>query len=232
MTNPYLSLIGKARAISVLEAISMNIVLGTRNKKKVEEIKRIVKDMPISICTLDDFPDCPEVNEDEDTFEANAVKKAVAVSKYTGMIALADDSGLEVYALDGAPGVLSARYAGDAADDRRNIEKLLYEMRSIGEEKRRARFVCCIALALPDGSVNTFYGYSEGRIGTEPRGSNGFGYDPIFYPDGHSRTFAEMDDVEKDAISHRGRALREVQQYLREKIRQSQKHGARTDSMG
>jgi len=217
----------------------MNIVLATRNKKKVEEIKRIVAGMPISLYSLDDFPDCPDVNEDEDTFESNAVKKAVAVSKYTGMIALADDSGLEVYALNGAPGVLSARYAGENADDRKNFEKLLNEMRSIPDEKRGARFACCIALVFPvgdstlrDGKVETFMGYSEGSIGKEPKGSNGFGYDPVFYPAGYKRTFAEMGDAEKDAISHRGRALRDVQRHLGEKIRQSQKHGAGTDSIG
>lgn len=193
----------------------MNIVLATRNKKKIEEIRRITEGMAISIFTLDDFLGCPEVEEDEDTFEENAIKKAIAVARYTGKTALADDSGLEVYALNGAPGVLSARYAGEDADDRRNLEKLLYEMRSIVDEKRGARFVCCVALASPDGSVKTFSGYVEGRIGTEPMGFNGFGYDPIFYPEGHSRTFSEMSDEEKDAISHRGKALREIQQYLR-----------------
>lgn len=196
----------------------MDIVLATRNKKKIEEIKRITSDMSISIFTLDDFPECPEVEEDGITFEENAIKKAITVARYTGKPALADDSGLEVYALSCAPGTLSARYAGEDADDRKNNEKLLYKMRSIVEEQRKARFVCCIAIALPDGSVNTFYGYSEGRIGTETKGFNGFGYDPLFYPDGYSRTFAEMSDGEKDAISHRGMALGKVQRYLRKKI--------------
>ncbi len=194
----------------------MDIVLATKNKKKIEEIKRITEGMMISILKLEDFPECPEVEEDGVTFEENAIKKAVAVAKWTGKPTLADDSGLEVYALNRAPGVLSARYAGEDADDRKNIEKLLYEMRSASGEKRGARFVCCIALAFPDGSARTFFGYVEGRIGIEPRGFNGFGYDPIFYPEGHSRTFAEMSDKEKDAISHRGKALRKVQQYLRE----------------
>ncbi|NCO67387.1 MAG: non-canonical purine NTP pyrophosphatase [Nitrospirae bacterium CG_4_10_14_0_8_um_filter_41_23] len=196
----------------------MDIVLATRNKKKIEEIKRITAGMAISIFTLDDFLGCPDVEEDGTTFEENAIKKAVTVARYTGKPALADDSGLEVYALSGSPGTLSARYAGEEANDEKNIEKLLYEMRLIVEEKRKARFICCIAIALPTGSVNTFYGYSEGRIGKEPKGFNGFGYDPIFYPDGYSRTFAEMNDEEKDAISHRGRALSEVQRYLREKM--------------
>lgn len=194
----------------------MDIVLATKNKKKIEEIKRITEGMMISILTLEDFLGCPEVEEDGVTFEENAIKKAVAVAKCTGKPTLADDSGLEVYALNGAPGVLSARYGGEDADDRKNIEKLLYEMRSVAGEKRGARFVCCIALAFPDGSARAFFGHVEGRIGIEPRGFNGFGYDPIFYPEGHSRTFAEMSDKEKDALSHRGKALRRVQRYLRE----------------
>jgi len=196
----------------------MDIVLATRNKKKIEEIKRIMAGITISIFTLNAFPGCPEVEEDGISFEDNAMKKALSVSKYTGKIAVADDSGLEVYALKGAPGVLSARYAGEGSDDRRNVEKLLREMRPYSTEKRGARFVCCIALALPDGTISTFYGYVEGEIGTELKGTNGFGYDPVFYPDGYSRTFAEMSDKEKDAISHRGRALKEVRRYLREKI--------------
>ncbi|MDH5203447.1 MAG: XTP/dITP diphosphatase [Nitrospirota bacterium] len=194
----------------------MDIVLATRNKRKIEEIKRIVKGLPISIFTLDDFPGCPEVKEDGATFEENAVKKAGAIAKCTGKCALADDSGLEVYVMNGAPGTLSARYAGEDADDRKNNEKLLYEMRLIVNEKRGARFVCCIALASPDGDVKTFFGHVEGRIGKEPKGINGFGYDPLFYPEGHNRTFAEMYDDEKDALSHRGRALRELQIYLNE----------------
>lgn len=196
----------------------MDIVLATRNKKKIEEIKRIMTGMAISIFTLSDFLGCPEVEEDGTSFEENAIKKAVTVARYTGKSSLADDSGLEVYALSGAPGTLSSRYAGEAADDRSNIKKLLYEMRLMVKEERKARFVCCVALALPDGSVTTFFGYAEGRIGTEPKGFKGFGYDPVFYPDSYSKTFAEMSDEEKDAISHRGGALKEVQRYLREKI--------------
>lgn len=191
-------------------------MLATRNKKKIEEMKRIMADLSISIRTLDDFPGCPEVEEEGITFEENAVKKARTVAQYTGKPSIADDSGLEVYALNGAPGTLSARYAGEDANDRRNIEKLLFEMRSIADEKRGARFVCCIALAFPDGKVKTFTGYVEGRIGREPRGANGFGYDPLFYPQGYRRTFAEMTDNEKDALSHRGKALNELQKYFRE----------------
>lgn len=192
----------------------MEIVIATRNPKKIEEIRRMLAGSALSILTLGDFPDCPEVEEDGESFEANALKKAVAVSRYTGKAALADDSGLEVDALAGAPGVHSARYAGEGADDRKNLEKLLDDLRPIVPERRTARYVCCIALAFPDGRTETAFGYVEGRIGTEPRGSNGFGYDPVFYPEGHDRTFGEMGDDEKDRISHRGRALRELARYL------------------
>jgi len=193
----------------------MVIVLATRNKKKIEEIKRIVEGISISILTFEDFPRLPEVEEDGTTFEKNAIKKAVVVAKHTGKPALADDSGLEVYALHGDPGTLSARYAGKDADDRKNIEKLLSEMSLVPDEQRKARFICSIALALPDGRVRIFSGSVEGRIGREPKGCRGFGYDPVFYPEGHNRTFAEMRDDEKDDLSHRGKALREFQGYLK-----------------
>jgi XTP/dITP diphosphohydrolase len=193
----------------------MEIVLATRNKGKIEEIKRITVSMPISIRTLDDFPGCPEVEEGGFTFEDNAVKKAITVAHYTKRPSIADDSGLEVYALNGAPGILSSRYAGVESDDKKNIKKLLHEMRSFDDDNRSARFVCCIALAFPDGNVKTFFGYVEGKIGREPKGAQGFGYDPVFYPVGHSKTFAEMTDDEKDALSHRGKALREFLSYLK-----------------
>jgi len=202
----------------------MNIVIATRNKKKAEEIKKIIKEgvaetvSPINIFTLDDFPECPEVEEDGNTFEVNAVKKAMYVARCTGMIVIADDSGLEVDALGGAPGVLSSRYAGEPTDDKKNIEKLLKEIKGIPDKERGARFVCCIAHATPDGDVKTFFGYVEGVIGKEPRGKSGFGYDPIFYPEGHDRTFAEMSNDEKNAMSHRGRAIRKLQSYLKERV--------------
>lgn len=173
-----------------------------------------MKGTPVSLYSIDDFPGCPEVEEDADTFEGNALKKALAVARYAGKPAIADDSGLEVYTLDGAPGVFSARYAGSDADDQKNRGKLLAEMKEVEESRRGARFVCYVVLALPDGRVETFEGYAEGRIGTEPRGSSGFGYDPIFYPAGYDRTFAEMDADEKDALSHRGAALEKLRTYL------------------
>ena len=192
----------------------MEIVLATRNEGKIKEIKRIVGQLPISILTIDDFPGCPEVVEEGVTFQENAIKKAMAVAQYTGKPSLADDSGLEVYALNNAPGIFSSRYAGEGADDGKNREKLLYEMRSLSDEERKARFVCCLALAFPDGGIEIFRGHVEGGIGREPKGSHGFGYDPLFYPKGHDRTFAEMEAREKDSLSHRGKALREFQKYL------------------
>lgn len=204
----------------------MEILLATRNKKKVEEMQRILRGMDVSILSMDDFPSCPEVEEDMDTFEGNAVKKAVSAAKFTNKAAVADDSGLEVYALNGAPGVMSARYAGENANDSANIEKLLKEMRIIPEGQRGARFVCCIALAFPDthsippfikggqGGGITFYGFVEGVIGREPKGRMGFGYDPVFYPAGHNKSFAEMLPEQKDALSHRGNALEKFKKYL------------------
>jgi XTP/dITP diphosphohydrolase len=198
----------------------MDIVLASRNKKKVEELKRIIEEglsgEEVNIFTPEDFPECKDVKEDGNTFEANAIKKAEYIFKCSGITAIADDSGLEVDALNGAPGVLSARYAGDSADDRANIRKLLTEMQDVPSEKRSARFVCCIALA-SRSEVKTFFGYVEGTIGTEPRGDKGFGYDPIFFPKGSHRTFAEMSEEEKNAISHRGKALKKLQSYLKEK---------------
>lgn len=200
--------------------MTIELVIATRNSKKIEEIRRILEGIPLTLFTLDDFPGCPEVEEDADTFEGNAAKKATAVAKYTGKPAIADDSGLEVAALGGAPGVFSARYAGEGTDDKKNLEKLLYELQRVEAGWRGARFVCVVALALPDGEVETFHGLVEGSIGTEPKGISGFGYDPVFLPAGFDRTFAEMSPGEKDALSHRGNALKKLREYLSSSMRQ------------
>lgn len=196
----------------------VDIVLGTRNPKKIEEIRRILQGPGIVIRTLEDFPGCPDVPEDAETFDANAVKKAMAVARHTGQTTLSDDSGLEVDALGGAPGVYSARYAGEEADDRRNLAKLLDEMRFVSDEERQAKFICCVALGFPNGTARTFVGNVAGTLAREPRGARGFGYDPIFCPVGETRTFAEMEEEEKDAISHRGKALRAVRDYLTDNV--------------
>lgn len=195
----------------------MDIVLATRNKKKVEEIRRITAGLAITVLSLDDFPGCPDVIEDRDTFEGNASKKALEVAQFTGKAALSDDSGLEVDALGGAPGVHSAYYAPDAesGNDPRNFQKLLRDLEGVPAGKRAARFVCCIALAFPGGEVRTFFGYAEGRIGSEARGKQGFGYDPVFVPEGNDRTFAEMGPLEKDVLSHRGKAIEKLAEFLR-----------------
>jgi XTP/dITP diphosphohydrolase len=195
----------------------MDIVLATRNKKKVEEIRRITTGLPITVRSLDDFPQCPETVEDQPTFEGNAVKKAREVAAFTGKPALSDDSGLEVDALNGAPGVFSARYAPDAAggNDPKNYEKLLRDLAGVPGAERTARFVCCLALAFPDGAVRTFFGRAEGLINHAPKGRQGFGYDPVFVPEGFSRTFAEMTSSEKDALSHRGKAIEFLSEFLR-----------------
>lgn len=192
----------------------MELVIATRNSKKIGEITRILEGLPVRLFTLADFPGCPEVVEDADSFEGNALKKAKAVAEYAQKPALSDDSGLEVYILNNAPGVFSARYAGEHADDRKNVDRLLSELSGVEDGMRRARFVCCIALAFPEGRVETFVGTVEGRIGREMKGVSGFGYDPVFYPEGHGRTFAEMSPREKDALSHRGRALEKLREYL------------------
>ena len=195
----------------------MEIVLATRNKKKIEEIRRIVVELPITILSLDQFPDFPETVEDQDTFEGNAEKKAVEVCRFTGKPALADDSGLEVDALGGAPGVYSARYAGDSGSgaDQKNYEKVLSELQNVPDDKRTAQFVCCLALAFPEDDVILFLGYAKGSISRNPKGISGFGYDPIFIPEGKSLTFAEMSGAEKDKLSHRGKALEKLVEFLR-----------------
>ncbi len=196
----------------------MELVLATKNKKKIEEIRRITSDMDIMILTSEDFPEIPEVVEDGLSFRENASKKSLAVAKYTGKTSLSDDSGLEVYALGGKPGVFSARFAGEGAEDSENFKKLLDLMKDIDDKDRKARFVCCIALTTPDFKTYFFEGTVEGSIIREPRGSNGFGYDPVFVPEGEHKTFAEMSDQEKDAVSHRGRALFKLREFLKSRI--------------
>nr|CRH06979.1 Nucleoside-triphosphatase [Candidatus Magnetococcus massalia] len=181
------------------------VVLATRNGKKLKELARALEGLEIEVVGLDRFPDAPEVVEDGDSFVANALKKAHAIAAYTQRPALADDSGLEVDALGGAPGVYSARYAGEGASDGDNVTKLLAAM--VGQEDKRARFRCELALMLPSGQQALFSGTVEGQISETIQGEGGFGYDPLFIAEGESRTFAQMTPQEKDALSHRGRAV-------------------------
>ncbi|MDY6824087.1 MAG: XTP/dITP diphosphatase [Thermodesulfobacteriota bacterium] len=184
------------------------LVIATRNKGKTKEIADLLADKPVKIKNLDDFGPIPEVEEDGATFDENAYKKASFAARVLGFPALADDSGLVVEALDGAPGVLSARYAGDNATDRQRCEKLLVEME--GRTNRKAAFECVISIAVPTGAALTYEGRSEGEIAREMQGENGFGYDPVFYYPSMDKTFAQMTGDEKNQVSHRGLALKEV----------------------
>ena len=188
----------------------MKLLIATRNAHKLEEIRRIFDFSGLEVLSAFDFPDIPDVEEDGDTLEANAIKKATEMARATGCWTLADDSGLEVEALDGAPGVYSARYAGEACSYEKNNQKLLRELS--GQSNRNARFRTVIALSSPDGEVRTVEGICPGRIIEELRGEHGFGYDPLFVPEGYEQTFAELSAEEKNTISHRARALQKAQE--------------------
>ena len=184
------------------------LVLATTNKNKVKEFQEMVGDFPVEIRSIADFGTIPECIEDGETFDDNAYKKALHTAKILGLPAIADDSGLEVEALNGAPGVYSARYAGENATDADNCEKLLKEMQ--GVSNRKAAFKCVLSIAVPSGPALTYEGSCEGTILEEKRGESGFGYDPLFYFEEFGKTFAECNSEEKNKVSHRGRALAEV----------------------
>jgi len=193
----------------------MQLVLATRNRGKIREIKYILSDFPIEIKSLLDFPNIPEIEETGNTFEENALIKAKTVAKLTGLPALADDSGLAVDCLNGAPGVYSARYAGEGADDKKNNEKLLRELEGIPLERRGAAFVCVIALCIPKGNCYIEEGKCKGVISLSPRGSYGFGYDPIFFLPDYGKTMAELPLEVKNQISHRYKALKKIKSLIR-----------------
>ena len=183
------------------------LILATTNTNKVKEFQEILKDFPIEIRSLADFGPLPEAIEDGETFDDNAYKKAIHTAKILGFPAIADDSGLVVEALDGAPGVYSARYAGENATDKENVDKLLKDMQGI--KNRRAAFHCVLSIAVPSGPALTYEGRCEGTLLEERRGETGFGYDPIFYFEDLGKTFAECTMEEKNKVSHRGKALAE-----------------------
>lgn len=190
-----------------------SLVIATRNRHKTREIAALLAHLPVRVRDLSEFPNAPEVEEDGDTLEANALKKARSAHAHTGLPALADDTGLEVFYLLGAPGVYSARYAGEQATYDDNNRKLLDAMKQVPARKRDARFRCVVAFVYK-GEARTFEGAIDGHIGIERRGTNGFGYDPVFYPAGDTRSYAEMSDTEKNAISHRARAVSAFAQFL------------------
>lgn len=187
----------------------MKVLLASHNAKKLAELRRLADGLGIDVVGLDDVAAYPEPVEDGDTFTDNALLKARAGFQATGLPTLADDSGIEVDALNRMPGVRSARWAGSRKDDAANNALLLAQIDDVPSAKRSGRFVCVVALVSPAGE-HVVRGELAGSIATEPRGDNGFGYDPLFVPVGHTRTTAEMPSAEKDAISHRGQAMRAV----------------------
>jgi XTP/dITP diphosphohydrolase len=199
------------------ERLPEELLIATRNRGKLNEFRQLLADLPVVLRSLSDFPQTTEVEETGSTFAENASIKALAYAAQTGMWALADDSGLAVDALGGAPGVYSARYAGDEASDRERMELLLSELARTGDDNRRARFVCAVAIAVPAGSIEHLSeGRCEGRIAQAPRGTGGFGYDPLFIPEGFEETFGELSSEIKGRISHRARALGDVRAFLLE----------------
>ncbi|MGB9499845.1 MAG: XTP/dITP diphosphatase [Dissulfuribacterales bacterium] len=186
------------------------LVIATRNNGKTAEIKALLKDFPIQIKNLDDFGPIPEILEDGDTFDENAYKKSSFTARILGLPALSDDSGLCVEALDGRPGIYSARYAGEHATDEENCAKLLSDLK--GQKNRNAAFECVISLAVPTGAALTYEARCEGVILKSPAGENGFGYDPVFFYQALNKTFAQITREEKSRVSHRGKALYELSQ--------------------
>jgi len=204
----------------------LEVLIATGNLGKLREIGESLRDLPLTLRYLQEFSDIPPVAEVGQTYKENAILKALSYSKHTGVFALADDSGLEVAALGGAPGVLSARYGGDHASDRERTEKLLRALSKHPGQARTACFVCCMALAGWHRGEDQPYGADahvlhvseckcEGLIIERPRGNNGFGYDPVFVPSGYDRTFAELPTKIKNVISHRAQALAAMRQFLK-----------------
>ena len=193
--------------------------MASRNKGKLLELKNLLAKTPIDVLTAADIPWLPEVAEEGQTFLENAAKKAQEAAKVSGLLTIADDSGLEVDALGGQPGIHSARFAGEPADDTRNNKKLLELLRDVPPQKRAARFVCVIAIATSEGEVYFANGVCEGIILEEPRVSQGFGYDSLFYIPHLQKTLAELSIDEKNCISHRGKALQEAAKIIRTLIK-------------
>jgi len=195
----------------------INLLLATTNPGKLAEVQAFLKNYPLRILSLKDIVDAPQVVEDGRTFEENALKKARTLAEFSGLMTLADDSGLEVDALNGAPGVYSARYAGPEGDDERNNAKLLRELAQVPEEKRTARFVCALAFYAPGVSRAkswTVRESCEGRIAFALKGANRFGYDPLFFYPPFGKTFGEIDRGTKASVSHRGKAVRKFAEIL------------------
>ncbi len=198
--------------------MATTVVLATRNAHKLDELRRILAahGLDVDLRSVADFANAPEVPETESTFAGNALLKARAICAATGLPAVADDSGLCVDALNGMPGILSARWAGGHGDDAANLRLVLDQLSDTPDTRRGAAFVCAAAVVLPDGTERAVEGSVDGSIIREPRGDGGFGYDPIFVPTGYALTFAQIPAAEKDAMSHRGRALQQLAPVLRD----------------
>jgi XTP/dITP diphosphohydrolase len=193
---------------------TMKIVIATTNQNKLRELKDLLQGFDVELLSLKDFSEHPVVVEDGESFAENALKKARAICAHTGLVTIADDSGLEVDSLSGHPGIYSARYAGDRASDRENYKKLLRKLKGVAPEKRGARFCCVLAIVSPSGTEKVVTGEYRGVIIDEPRGHNGFGYDPVFLDPASGLTFAEMEPEQKNRISHRAQALHELRKIL------------------
>lgn len=207
------------------------ILLASRNRQKLKELITCLQGLEATVVTLDDVSEAHEVEEDGNTFKENATKKATEIARATGLLTVADDSGLEVDTLRGSPGVRSSRYAGEDATDKENNEKLLREMANVPEEFRGARFVCSIAVADASRLIGVVEGSCEGAIALEERGQHGFGYDPLFLMKDYNKTFAELGPDIKNRVSHRFRAMEKaallIERYLAEKRKQEK--GAPTE---
>ena len=201
----------------------MQLVLATNNRDKIKEIKYLLDDLPVTVLTRDDFLEFPDPEETGATLEENATIKAKAIAEFCDLPALADDSGLEVDALDGAPGVYSSRFAGPGCTYKDNNEKLLREMKDVPSERRTARFRCVIAIAWDADTIQTVEGRAEGVIATDMAGREGFGYDPVFFYPPAKKRFSEMSIEEKNAVSHRGLALQEARTLIIERLNQAKR---------
>lgn len=196
--------------------LTNKLLLSTRNPHKLRELEQILAGLNITILAPDQVGEFPDIEEDGETFAENAIKKASTLARLSNYITLADDSGLVVDALQGAPGVYSARFSGENATDEDNNRKLLELLQDVPEPERTARFICTIAVCSPSGQAVTVEGRCEGRIALVPRGQGGFGYDPLFIPAGYSQSFAELGATVKNQISHRGQALQKARGIMKD----------------
>ncbi|WP_079509953.1 XTP/dITP diphosphatase [Mesobacillus jeotgali] len=194
-----------------------SVIIATKNKGKAKEFEKLFLPKGLTVKTLLDYPELEEVEETGSTFEENAVLKAETIARILGVRVIADDSGLEIDALEGRPGVYSARYAGIEKNDEANIDKVLDELQNVPENERAARFCCALAMAEPGRETLTVFGTCEGRILHERRGTHGFGYDPIFFVEAEGKAMAELSSDEKNSISHRATAIRKLDEALRER---------------